>query len=256
MISSQILIVCLFYISSHILRIIRLGILTIHESQYRSKIILAQASTSLLTLFFPFKLGEIVRVYSFVQICKDNKSGIVIWAIDRIPDVFFISSYIVLLYIINARPSGVFHVFLIILLFLSDIILCLLLLTFFLSDYLTRRLVLTSLSKRSHEILKHVNKINSLKRNVTYKVSGRVTPLLIITLLIWLCELCSMKAFAGFSRLSFTDLSSLLSDVFVGSFFTKYRSYWDIQFFCLLVLNAMVYTGYFIFSGKHFNLKQ
>ncbi|QBP74005.1 hypothetical protein E2K99_02790 [Herbaspirillum huttiense] len=205
------------YIFSHLLRMMRLFLLTLDERSKAAHLISAHALTAFPSSFLPFKLGEVLRLCAFLRIYEFKRKGLAIWLAERFGDVLVISVFIVGLYVFNVKVPPAMQVVFFVFLFVGAFGL---LATFALTNvfiYLNRHLVLTSLSSRGLLFLRASHSLQRLADSIRRSLEGRVSGFLLLSVLIWVLEILALSLFINWSGIGGTDFALLFSSGLLAS---------------------------------------
>jgi len=103
------------YLCSHVLRMLRLVLLTLDKRNDAFPLVSAHALTALPSSFLPFKLGEVLRLAAFFRVFDTRQKAIAVWLAERFGDVLVITVFIFGLYLLDIKvPPGMrcrFHYF-------------------------------------------------------------------------------------------------------------------------------------------------
>ena len=220
------------YLSSHILRMMRLLLLTLDKRNNSFSVVVAHALTALPSSFLPYKLGEVLRLAAFMHAFDTRQKAIAIWLAERFGDVLVITFFIMTLYLLDIKvtPSmrAVFIIFMLVsvigslgLFGLANVFI-----------FLNRHLVLTSLSPRGLLLLRYSHILRSLETSIYRSLEGRVSGFLFLSVFIWFFEILALSLFIRLMSIGETDFvelfaSGLLASVASGSSnaFGMYQSF-------------------------------
>lgn len=148
--------ITLLYLGSHILRILRLVLLTLDDRGKAFPLSAAHTLTAFPSSFLPFKLGEILRLASFFHVFGKRQKALAVWLAERFGDVVVISTFILGLYIFDVQVVPAMRTVFVLFVLASGLSL----LGFFavakVFVYLNRHLVLTSHTPRGLTLLLYV----------------------------------------------------------------------------------------------------
>ena len=86
----------------------RLLLLTLDNREKSVPLVLAHNLTSFLSVFIPFKLGEILRFSAISYVSSSQKKANAIWILERFGDISVITLFIIFLYLLNLNiPSSI-----------------------------------------------------------------------------------------------------------------------------------------------------
>jgi hypothetical protein len=205
----------LFYFLSHFTRAIRLLILSSDPNISFRELISAQYVANGVNLLMPFRLGEVYRIYKFIEFFKSGYRSFLFLLIERIFDFSFILALILgLQYFFNSIDlssllggaiiwgSSIFFLCLLITLFVLDDFLEIV------QRYILQRYTSTIVNK----VLKVVFYIRRALDDIFYALKKKWFSCLILTSVIWGLEII---VFAGFYSVTGSIESLLYLAVFV-----------------------------------------
>lgn len=188
-------IVTMLYFASHLVRMIRLMLLTLAERKKALPLASAHALTAFPSSFMPYKIGEVFRLTAFVYVIGTKREAFAVWLIERFGDVFIITIFIMGLYLFDVRvPESMQAVFVIFVLVTVFGLISVLAVTHVLA-YLNHHLVLTSHSKRGLRLLQASYGIRLLEKDIRKTVEGRVTGVVLLSAIIWVLEIVALSMF-------------------------------------------------------------
>ncbi len=200
------------YLTSHLLRMIRLALLSLGEREHAPGLMMAHVATAFPGSLIPFKFGELLRLFSFMQVSGDRRKALAIWLAERLADVLVITIFVLLLHLFKISiPASMRSVFVA---FAAAGSLCLLALMAIakLFVYLNRHLVLNSSSERGLRLLKASYAVRQLELDVHKAVEGRFTAFLLLSLLIWGVEIAALAMFINSQPAGQGDFLSLFAN--------------------------------------------
>lgn len=205
------LIAILFYLCSHIFRMLRLALLCLDRREKIFPLLAAHALTAFPSVFLPFKLGEALRLSSFFYAFEWRQKALAIWIVERFGDVAVIMFLIGFLYFsgveISSSMRAVFMVFLVV----SVLGILGLIAIAKVFVYVNRHLVLNSYSQHGLVILRMSHWLRRLELNIAETMDGRVSGFILLSVLIWLCELLALSVFVRKFSVNESDWLSLFS---------------------------------------------
>lgn len=193
--AKQIFIISVLYLASHFFRVVRLAILTLDDRKKILPLASAHIFTALPAFFLPFKLGEVIRLASFLIVFKDIKKSLAVWLVERLSDIIILNIAIIILYLagisISFEMKILFTAFLVIAIFLL-IGLYAISRTFI---YLNRFLVLTSRSKRGMALLKISYAIWEFELTIKQVVKDRKSAIFLASSFVWISEILALSIY-------------------------------------------------------------
>ncbi len=199
------------YFASHLMRMMRLALLTLDVRSKIFPLIAAHALTAFPSSFLPYKLGELLRLAAFHQVLGGARKAGVVWAVERFSDVAVIACFICGLYMARVEvPPSMKRIFV---LFVVLTVLCLLtmLAVAKVFIYLNRHLVLVSRSRHGLVLLKVSHAVRQLQLEFRRSVEGRVPGLVLLSVLIWATEAFALSLFMGRFAIDEPQFAALFS---------------------------------------------
>ncbi len=179
---------------SHLFRMVRLALLTLDSREQVLPLLSCHAITAFPSALLPLKMGEVLRLGSFVYALKPRKA-LAIWLAERFGDISVIALFILVLYFFNVEiPQQLRMIFVLFLAF------SLLALTAFFAVakvfvYLSRYLVLSSHSPHGLQLLKLSHHLRLLESAILDCFTGRFLSIALVSVLVWVCEIGSIALF-------------------------------------------------------------
>lgn len=200
-----------FYTLGHVLRMVRLTLLTLDERQASFDLVTAHALTAFPSSLIPFKLGEILRLSAFFRVYEGRQKALAVWVSERFGDVVVLTGLILCLYLFNFDvPSSVRALF-----FIFVIASSLGLAVFFAVTkvfiYLNRHLVLSSHTRRGLLILKASYALRAFEATIQRSIEGRLSALLLISILIWGCEIAAVTVATRQIMTAYPDIAEIVT---------------------------------------------
>ena len=209
------------YLCSHLLRILRLMLLTLDERDKALPLAWAHAMTAFPSSFLPFKIGELLRLGAIYQV-YGHKKALAVWLVERFGDILIITALIISLYWLNVEVPSAMQALLIIFAFMATVGLLALFAIAKVFVYLNRHLILASLSTRGLALLRVSHAMYQLELEISKSIEGRLLAFLLLSILIWTFEILALSLFIkqlSMSALHFADIftSGLLASLPGGS---------------------------------------
>lgn len=209
--------VVLLYLCSHAFRLLRLGILTLDKRRITYPLLIAHSLTAFPSSFMPFKAGEILRLAAFSWATGWQRTVLSVWLVERFSDMVAITILILSLSFMGLNVPKTIQSLLIVFVILSTLGVLGLIAVARLSIYLNRHLVLSSNSEKGLRILKANHIMRVLERDIINTIEGRVSSLIMLTSLIWLCELTAIGLFIDTLSLHQPNIAELFSSGLLAS---------------------------------------
>jgi len=183
------------YLCSHLFRMLRLALLTLDERSKILPLIGAHALTAFPNSVLPFKIGEVLRLAAFARVYDGRQKAWAVWLAERLGDVIVISTFIVALYLFNVNVPSAMRAILVVFVVAAGAVLFALFAIAKVFVYLNRHLVLTSVTRRGLSLLRASHALRSLERDIARSVEGRLSGLLLLSVLIWAFEILALSLF-------------------------------------------------------------
>ncbi|MER1498408.1 flippase-like domain-containing protein [Enterobacter cloacae] len=229
------------YLCSHVLRMLRLVLLTLDKRSNAFSLVSAHALTALISSFLPFKLGEILRLAAFFRVYDSRQKATAVWLSERFGDVLVITVLIFGLYLLDINvPPGMRAVFIIFVL-ASGIGLLGLFAVAKVFVYLNRHLVLTSLSPRGLVILRTSHVIRGLEISIRRTIEGRVSGFLFLSALVWFFEIMALSLFINLLAIDKPDFAELFASGMLASLHSGSQSSFGVYQSLALVALTVVF---------------
>ncbi len=240
---------------SHIFRMMRLTLLTLDCREQILPLLSCHAVTALPSAFLPFKIGEVLRLGSFIYAIPGRRA-LAIWLAERFGDISVIALFILILYLLKIDVPPKLRM-----IFVLFFVFSLLALTVFFAVakvfiYLNRHLVLSSHSSHGLQILKISHQLRLLEASILRCFEGRLVSIVLFSLLIWACEMAGITLFIQsvsvdarpLSEFFLAGLSGVLED-------GPSRSSFD---FCrdLVLIAFSLFFGIILAIGRLIKIKQ
>jgi len=183
------------YGASHLLRILRLALLSLERRDKAFELACAHALTAFPSSFLPFKTGELLRLAALMRVHGHRRKAFALWATERFGDVGVICAFILGLYLFNIDvPATMRNVFVVFLLAgLAGLFALFAIARTFI--YLNRHLVLVSHSRHGLYLLRISHAMRQLEVDIARCLDGRITAFLLLSMLIWVVELGALTLF-------------------------------------------------------------
>lgn len=202
------------YLSAHLLRMMRLAVLSLDAQLDVAPLALMHGLTAFLGLLIPFKLGELLRLASFCAVVNARKAW-VIWLCERAADVLLILLLLVGLSLSGQNLPPFLQRLLMILLFLVVFAVSTAIALNSLLRYWKRDLIVNSLSTSSLRTLEFSQRYFEFQALLRSVLEGRSWSLACLTVAIWAAELNAAVSVLG--MLNQQDyLRNLGQSLFVG----------------------------------------
>lgn len=205
------------YVCSHVFRMLRLALLTLDERDKAFPLIAAHTLTAFPSSFLPFKIGEVLRLGSFFHVYDGRRKALAIWLAERFSDVLVIAIFILGLYLFNISVSPAMRVIFVLFMLVSVLGLLGLFAVAKVSVYLNRHLVMTSYTARGLKLLRASHALRLLELDIYKSVEGRLSGLLLLSVLIWALEILALALFINQFAIGGLDFTAAFASGLLAS---------------------------------------
>lgn len=209
--------ITVIYLCSHVLRMLRLALLTLDERKKIFSLIAAHTLTAFPSSFLPFKLGELMRLGAFLHLYDKRQKALAIWLAERFGDVLVITAFILGLYVFNINVPPTMRTVFILFTLASLVGLLGLFAVAKVLVYLNRHLVLTSHTPRGLALLRASHALRCLETAIYTSVEGRLSGFLLLSLLVWSVEILALSLFIKQIVIDAPDFAALFVSSLVAS---------------------------------------
>lgn len=183
------------YLLAHVFRMLRLMLLTLDKRNAIFSLISVHALSAFPSYFFPFKIGEVIRLVGFFYVYDGDRKALAVWLLERFGDILTIASFILALYLFNIAIPDMLRMVFILFVVASVLALCAYAAISKVSAYLNRHLVLSSTSSRGLQLLKISSVLHRFEASLYASIEGRFFGLILFSIAIWGCELLAVVTF-------------------------------------------------------------
>lgn len=209
--------IIVLYLCSHILRMLRLALLTLDERKKVFPLIAAHTLTAFPSSFLPFKLGEFLRLGAFFYVYEKRQKALAVWLAERFGDVLVITAFILGLYLFNVSVPPAMRTVFVLFTLASIFGLLGLFAVAKVLVYLNRHLVLASHTPRGLVLLRASHMLRSLEAVIYKSVEGRVPGFLLLSILIWTVEILALSLFMNQLAIDEPDFAVFFSSGLLAS---------------------------------------
>jgi hypothetical protein len=209
--------ITVLYLCSHVLRMLRLALLTLDARKKVFPLIAAHTLTAFPSSFLPFKLGEFLRLGAFFYVYEQRQKALAVWLAERFGDVLVITAFILGLYLFNISVPPAMRTVFVLFTFASIFGLLGLFAVAKVLVYLNRHLVLTSLTPRGLALLRASHVLRRLEAAIYKSVEGRVSGFVLLSILIWTVEILALSLFMNQLAIDKLDFAVFFSSGLLAS---------------------------------------
>ena len=215
---SAIAIALAFYLASQLLRAVRIAMLCLDDRTMMRRLVAVHLVTLLPGAILPFKSGELLRVAGFVAAAPNRLAGGLVWIIERTADSITLASLLVALTVLGPAESEMRLLIITLFLFAFSALgsgLAIREIVPFLHD----DLLLRSRSENGLKALKLVIASRSLVASAETMLKGRVSLLVLLSVMIWMLELACVAVL-----LDSASLAHEIGDAFSRAVISGYEN--------------------------------
>ncbi len=199
------------YFASHLVRMMRLMLLTLDERGKSFPLIAAHALTAFPSSFLPFKIGELLRLAAFFHVFDYRRKALAVWLTERFGDIFVITAFILGLYLFKVSVPNSMRAMFIFFVLVSVFGLLGLFSVAKIFVYLNRHLVLSSHSARGLLLLRASHALRLVESDIYKLVEGRISGFLLLSVIIWALEIFALSLFMGLFSIGEPDFASMFT---------------------------------------------
>jgi hypothetical protein len=199
------------YITSHVLRMLRLALLTLDERDKAFALIAVHTLTAFPSSFLPFKIGEFLRLAAFFHVFDYRRKAFAIWLAERFGDVLVITGFIIGLYLFEVSVPETMRAMVMFFALTSVFGLLGLFAVAKILVYLNRHLVLTSHSTRGLRLLRASHALRLLEIDIYRSLEGRIEGFWLLSMLIWALEIAALSLFMHHFSIGDSDFASMFA---------------------------------------------
>ena len=232
----------------HLFKFIRIYFILLEERIPIKRMAKIYIKTTFVSIVFPYKLGEVFKMYSFGNEINSYPKGTVAVLIDKLFDAIILCAVLIPYEIIKVGKISKLS-----LLLLVFIVVILLIYLCFEGTYkyLNKFFIIQIKSKKGLFVLKVLEESNNIFNYSKNMIKGRQIVLLAISALIWLLESIFIYIIAGFIDMipQLITIIEYISDAFLGInniLFNKYVYLCTVGFLVIIIL---IYMKKFISGG-------
>jgi len=201
--------VIMLYMGSHVLRMLRLIMLTIDERNKAFPLVAAHGLTAFPGSLLPFKIGELLRLAAFFHVYDGRRKALAVWLVERFADVSVITVFILGLYLFDIAVPGSMRTIFIVFAVISILALLCVFSVSKVLGFLNKQLVLKSNSQRGLVLLRIVHAIECLEADIYRSAEGRLPGILLFSVFIWGLEIASLLLFVNQAAVNLDEFVSL-----------------------------------------------
>lgn len=240
------------YVCAHLARMLRLALLTLDQRTQALAVAGAHLATALPNFLLPFKSGEILRLMAFCSVLGQRRKALALWLTERFSDVIVISLCTLILNLLDVEMSSTLRWLLLLFVLASAIGLLSLVAIATTFVYLNRHLVLSSHSRRGLLLLKASHALRSVELDIWRGVEGRISGLVLLSLLIWGLEIAAYALFAQRVSLAVPQIGEMFATGMLASLGALPSAFVTYQTNTLAVLSlALLLTVALVLRLRH-----
>ena len=231
--------ITMLYLCSHVLRMLRLVLLTLDKRDKAFPLVAVHPLTAFPSSFLPFKLGEILRLAGFFHVFDTRQKALAVWLAERFGDVLVITTFILGLYLFNIHVPPAMRIVFILFVLVSVLGLVGLFAVAKVFVYLNRHLVLTSLTSRGLVMLRMSHVLQRLEKEIYRSVEGRLAGFLLLSALVWAFEILALALFINQLNIGEPDFTVLFASGLLASLPGGTNSFGIYQSLALVILTVI-----------------
>lgn len=246
---SEIIILAVLVLVIHVLKFIKIYFILLEEEISLKRRIKIYIKTTFVSTVFPYKLGELFKMYSYGYETKNYSKGIISVLIDK----FFDATVLCLVLIpYGMLVNGTIATFTYIMLAFLVIILVIYLSFQSTYSYLNKFFIIKTKSRKGLFVLNMLEKLNDVYKYAKELIHGRQIILLFLTAIIWLMETVFIYIMSIFMnmKVKWSIIINYISDAFFGINNVLFNNYIYLCIAIFLIIIGYIYIKKGIDGGK------
>jgi hypothetical protein len=227
------------YCISHLLRMLRLVLLTLDQRDKAFAVSAAHALTAFPSSFLPFKIGEVLRLAVLFRVFGYRRKAAAVWLAERFGDIVVIAGFILGLYLLQVEVPPAMRTMFVLFVLASLFSLLALFAIAKTFVYLNRHLVLNSHSRHGLKMLKLIHALRQLELDIQRSIEGRLTGVLLLSLVIWLLELGALSMFVNLSAGHGAGIAAVFGNILLAGLSGGASAFGLLQSFALVALTLL-----------------
>ena len=245
----QILVLIFICVCIHFIKFIRIYFILLEEKIPFKRMLKIYIKTAFVSIVFPFKFGELFKIYSYGEEINNYPKGIISVVVDKLFDAIVLCAILIPYELINVGRLSILAI--VMLIFIITILAISMAFegTYY---YLNKFFIINGKSKKSIYALSLIEKFKNVYKNAKDMLRGRILILLGLTIISWLMEAGFLYVISNFININIQlgDVVNYINDAFLGGnnvLFDKYVYICAVLFLAIIVL---MYTRKIIAGGK------
>lgn len=233
----------------HCLKLIRIYFILLEERIPLKRMIKIYVKTTFTSVVYPYKIGELFKMYSYGNEIKSYGKGITAVLIDKFYDAIILCSILIPYEIIKNKSISSLSFLLLVFI----IVIIIIYLTFDGNyKYLNNFCITKIKSKRSLIVLRLLERLNNIYEYAKGMLKGRQLILLFLTAIIWILESIFIILMGVYINVStkFTTIINYINDSFFGTSNILFNNYMYLCTLMFLVIMVCIYSKKIINGGK------
>lgn len=247
----ELIILVVMLLIIHSLKFLRIYFILLEDRVPLKRMIKIYVKTTFASIIYPYKIGEIFKMYSFGNEVKSYSKGIIAVLIDKFFDAIILCSVLIPYEII--KNKSISNLSILLLAFIIAIII--IYLTFDSNyKYLNNFFVTKIKSKKSLIALRLLEKLNNIYKYAKGMLKGRQLILVSLTAIIWILEsifVILMELYMNMST-KFITIINYINDSFFGTSNILFNNYMHLCTLIFLIIMIYIYSKKIINGGRKF----
>lgn len=246
---SEIIILAVLVLVIHVLKFIKIYFILLEEEISLKRRIKIYIKTTFVSTVFPYKLGELFKMYSYGYESKNYSKGIIAVLIDKFFDATVLC-FVLIPYgmIANGIISSIAYIM------LAFLVIILIIYLSFKStySYLNKFFIIKTKSKKGLFVLNMLEKLNDIYIYAKELIRGRQIILLFLTGIIWVMEAAFIYIMSIFiaMQVELSIIINYISDAFFGINNVLFNNYIYLCIAIFLIIIGYIYIKKGIDGGK------
>ena len=200
----------------HTLKFIRIYFILLEERIEFKRMIKLYIKTTFVSVIYPYKIGELFKMYAYGNEISNYPKGIISVLIDKFFDAIILCIIIIPYGLIASESISMVSVILLIFIVLVSIIYFTFNSTYY---YLNKFFIIKNKNKKGLIVLNILEKLNGIYKSTKELLKGRTLLLIILTFFIWLLEAVLIYFMSYYMNIKANLLTifNYINDAFFGT---------------------------------------
>lgn len=245
----QIVALIVICVGIHFVKFVRIYFILLEEKISFKRMLKIYIKTAFVSIVFPFKIGEIFKIYSYGEEIDNYPKGIISVVIDKLFDAIVLCTVLIPYELTNGGEISILAVVMLIFIVIILVVAFAFEGTYY---YLNKFFIINGKSKKSIYALSMIEKVKNVYENAKDMLRGRILILLGLTIISWLMETGFLYVISNFMNINIQlgDVVNYINDAFLGVSNVLFNKYVYICALMFLAIIILIYAKKIIAGGK------